>query len=206
VSSYKFYIGTASGSESFYFTSTTAIYTETGVPSSGTSGSPVSTSGYSMAWPANLLNAPAMSTSSNSCTGLIAVYNGTNWLTVATNSSLGAIQTNLTTSRSLSTISALYASPSTLVTYTAGTVPIQVEVTVQDTGTYSSCGPTGYIQAFVGSSSTNLIPRAASGETNVCNGIPFGITFIVPAGYTYAVGIYQHSMTATLQSWVETTF
>jgi hypothetical protein len=89
VSSYKFYVGTATNSENFYFISSSPTWVQTQIPTSGspaygTPGSPLTSSTYSVVWPTNLLNAPSMSNGIGSTTSLIALFNGTDWLVVGT--------------------------------------------------------------------------------------------------------------------------
>lgn len=87
VTAYKFYIGTGTGAENYWFTTSSASYIQIGVPSTGTPGIPFTSSIYTVVWPANLINAPLMSTGIGATTGLVAVYDGTNWITVGTSGS-----------------------------------------------------------------------------------------------------------------------
>lgn len=93
VTMYKFYIGTGTGAENYYFTTSSASYIQIGVPSTGTPGIPFTSSVYTVVWPTNLINAPIMANGIGSTTGLIALYNGTNWETVGTsgNASTGVV-------------------------------------------------------------------------------------------------------------------
>ena len=84
LTAYKFYIGTGTGGENYWFTTTTASYVQIGVPSTGTAGLPLTGSTYTVSWPANLINAPTMATGIGATTGLVAVFDGTNWITVGT--------------------------------------------------------------------------------------------------------------------------
>jgi hypothetical protein len=84
VTTYKFYIGTGTGAENYWFTTSSASYVQIGVPSTGTPGLPFSSSTYTVAWPSNLLNPPVMTTGIGASTGLIAAYDGTNWNVVGT--------------------------------------------------------------------------------------------------------------------------
>jgi hypothetical protein len=92
---YKFYIGTGTGAENYWFTTSSASYIQVGVPSTGTPGIPLTGSIYTVSWPANLINAPIMTTGIGATTGLIALYNGTNWVVVGTS---GSGQTGVTCS------------------------------------------------------------------------------------------------------------
>jgi hypothetical protein len=87
VTSYKFYLGTGTGAENYYFTTSSASYIQIGVPSTGTPGIPLTGSIYTVSWPANLINAPIMSNGIGSTTALDAFYDGTNWMTVGTTGS-----------------------------------------------------------------------------------------------------------------------
>lgn len=93
VTQYKFYIGTGTGAENFFFTTSSASYIQIGVPSTGTPGIPFTSSVYTVNWPTNLINAPIMSTGIGATTGLIALFDGTNWITVGTsgNGSTGVV-------------------------------------------------------------------------------------------------------------------
>ena len=95
VTTYKFYIGTGTGAENYYFTTSSASYIQVGVPSTGTPGIPLTGSTYTVNWPSNLINAPIMSTGIGATTALIALYNGTNWVVVGTS---GNGQTGVTCS------------------------------------------------------------------------------------------------------------
>ena len=97
VTSYKFYIGTGTGAEDYWFTTSSASYVQIGVPSTGTPGVPLTGSIYTVAWPTNLINAPIMSNGIGATTGLTAVYDGTNWIVVGTS---GNGQTGVTCSGS----------------------------------------------------------------------------------------------------------
>lgn len=93
VTQYKFYIGTGTGAENFFFTTSSASYIQIGVPSTGTPGIPFTSSVYTVVWPTNLINAPIMATGIGATTGLVALFDGTNWITVGTsgNSSTGVV-------------------------------------------------------------------------------------------------------------------
>lgn len=95
VTSYKFYIGTGTGAENYFFTTSSASYIQVGVPSTGTPGIPLTGSIYTVVWPVNLINAPIMTTGIGATTGLVALYDGTNWITVGTS---GSGQTGVTCS------------------------------------------------------------------------------------------------------------
>lgn len=95
VTAYKFYIGTGTGAENYYFTTSSSSYIQIDVPSTGTPGIPLTGSTYSVVWPSNLINAPIMTTGIGGTTGLIALYNGTNWVVVGTS---GSGQTGVTCS------------------------------------------------------------------------------------------------------------
>ena len=86
VTTYKFYIGTGTGADNYYFTTSSASYVQINVPSAGTPGIPLTGSIYTVVWPTNLINPPIMANGIGATTGLIAVYNGTNWITVGTSS------------------------------------------------------------------------------------------------------------------------
>lgn len=96
VTTYKFYIGTGTGAENFFFTTSSASYIQVGVPSTGTPGLPLTGSIYTVSWPANLINPPIMSTGIGASTGLIALFDGTNWITVGVSGS-GSVSVNCTT-------------------------------------------------------------------------------------------------------------
>ena len=87
VTNYKFYIGTGTGAETYYFTSSSASYIQIGVPSTGTPGVPYTGSTYTVAWPSNLINPPLMSNGVGATTALVALFDGTNWVTVGTSGS-----------------------------------------------------------------------------------------------------------------------
>ncbi len=87
VTTYKFYIGTGTGAENYWFTTSSASYIQIGVPSTGTPGIPFSSSIYTVSWPPNLINPPVMANGIGATTGLVAVYDGTNWITVGTSGS-----------------------------------------------------------------------------------------------------------------------
>jgi len=87
VTMYKFYIGTGTGAENYWFTTSSASYIQVGVPSTGTPGLPPTSSTYTVSWPANLINPPAMANGLGATTSLIALYDGTNWITVGTSGS-----------------------------------------------------------------------------------------------------------------------
>lgn len=91
VTNYKFYIGTGTGAENFFFTTSSASYIQIGVPSTGTPGIPFTSSTFTVVWPSNLINAPIMANGIGATTGLIALFNGTNWEVVGTsgNASVG---------------------------------------------------------------------------------------------------------------------
>lgn len=93
VTNYKFYIGTGTGAENYFFTTSSASYIQIGVPSTGTPGIPFTSSIYTVSWPSNLINPPIMSTGIGATTGLIALNDGTNWITVGTsgNGSTGVV-------------------------------------------------------------------------------------------------------------------
>jgi hypothetical protein len=95
VTMYKFYIGTGTGAENYYFTTSSASYIQVGMPSTGTPGLPLTGSIYTVNWPPNLINAPIMTTGIGQTTALIALYNGTNWVAVGTT---GSGQTGVTCS------------------------------------------------------------------------------------------------------------
>jgi hypothetical protein len=87
VTAYKFYIGTGTGAENYWFTTTSASYIQIGVPSTGTPGIPLGSSIYTVVWPANLINPPVMANGVGATTGLVALFDGTNWITVGTSGS-----------------------------------------------------------------------------------------------------------------------
>jgi len=94
IQSYRFYIGTASGQEDYFFTTSTSSFTQTRTPTTssptyGTVGTPPGSITYSVQWPSNLANAPTMSSGIGSTTSLIAMYNGSTWITVGTSTSSG---------------------------------------------------------------------------------------------------------------------
>ncbi len=93
VTGYKFYIGTGTGAENYFFTTSSSSYIQIGIPSTGTPGIPLTGSTYSVVWPSNLINPPIMTTGIGATTGVIAVYNGTNWVAVGTT---GSGQTGVT--------------------------------------------------------------------------------------------------------------
>lgn len=80
VTTYKFYLGTGTGAENFWFTTSSASYVQIGVPSTGTAGIPFTSGSFSVAWPANLINPPIMGTGTGATTAMTAVYDGTNWV------------------------------------------------------------------------------------------------------------------------------
>ncbi len=84
VTTYKFYIGTGTGAEDYYFTTSSSSYVQVGIPSTGTPGIPLTSSVYTVVWPTNLINAPIMASGIGATTGLTAVFNGTNWIVVGT--------------------------------------------------------------------------------------------------------------------------
>lgn len=84
VTTYKFYIGTGTGAENYYFTTSSSSYIQIGVPSTGIPGIPFTSSTYTVAWPANLINPPLMANGIGQTTGLTAVFNGTNWTVIGT--------------------------------------------------------------------------------------------------------------------------
>lgn len=86
VTTYKFYIGTGTGAENYYFTTSSASYIQIGVPSTGTPGIPFTSSTYTVVWPTNLINPPIMANGVGATTGLVALFDGTNWETVGTSS------------------------------------------------------------------------------------------------------------------------
>jgi hypothetical protein len=87
VTGYKFYIGTGTGAENYWFTTSSASYVQIGVPSTGTPGVPLSGSIYTVAWPSNLINPPTMANGIGATTGLVALFDGTNWIVVGTSGS-----------------------------------------------------------------------------------------------------------------------
>lgn len=91
VTTYKFYIGTGTGAENYWFTTSSASYIQIGVPSTGTPGIPFASSIYTVVWPTNLINPPIMANGVGATTGLVAVYDGTNWITVGTSGSGSAV-------------------------------------------------------------------------------------------------------------------
>ncbi len=91
VTTYKFYIGTGTGAEDYWFTTSSASYVQIGVPSTGTPGLPFTSSTYTVVWPTNLINPPTMANGIGATTGLVAVYDGTNWITVGTTGSGSAL-------------------------------------------------------------------------------------------------------------------
>lgn len=95
VTAYKFYIGTGTGAEDYWFTTSSASYIQIGVPSTGTPGIPLTGSIYTVVWPTNLVNAPIMSNGIGATTGLTAVFDGINWIVVGTS---GNGQTSVTCS------------------------------------------------------------------------------------------------------------
>jgi hypothetical protein len=86
ITGYKFYIGTNTGGEDYFFTASTSSYIQIGVPSTGTPGLPLTGSTYTVSWPPNLINAPTMATGIGATTGLTALYDGTNWQVVGVSS------------------------------------------------------------------------------------------------------------------------
>ena len=86
VTGYKFYIGTNTGAEQHYFTSSTASYVQISSPSTGAPGEPLGGSVYTVVWPTNLIDPPTMATGIGATTGLIALFDGTNWVVVGTSS------------------------------------------------------------------------------------------------------------------------
>jgi hypothetical protein len=112
VTSYKFYFGTGTGAEDYYFTSSTDSYTQTSVPSAGTPGIPFTGSTYTVVWPANLVNAPTMASGIGATTGLTAVFDGTNWQVIgvsAATSSAPTVQHLTITSGFCTTANTAYA-------------------------------------------------------------------------------------------------
>ena len=95
VTGYKFYIGTGTGAENYFFTTSSSSYIQIGIPSTGIPGIPLTGSIYTVVWPSNLVNAPIMTTGIGGTTGVVAVYNGTNWVAVGTT---GSGQTGVTCS------------------------------------------------------------------------------------------------------------
>ena len=87
VTTYKFYIGTGTGAENYYFTTSSASYVQIGLPSTGIPGIPYTSSVYTVAWPSNLINPPIMANGIGATTGLIAVYNGAVWEVVGISAS-----------------------------------------------------------------------------------------------------------------------
>ncbi len=84
VTAYKFYIGTGTGGENYWFTTSSASYIQIGVPSTGTPGLPLTGATYTVSWPTNMINTPTISTGIGATTGLVALYDGTNWIVVGT--------------------------------------------------------------------------------------------------------------------------
>jgi hypothetical protein len=95
VTSYKFYIGTGTGGENYYFPSTSNTYIQQDIPSKGTPGVPYTSSIYTVVWPGNLISAPTMSTGYGATTSLIAAFDGTNWITLGSTSFTGTTQHNV---------------------------------------------------------------------------------------------------------------
>ncbi len=91
VTTYKFYIGTGTGAENYWFTTSSASYIQIGVPSTGTPGIPFTSSTYTVVWPTNLINPPIMANGIGATTGLVAVFDGTNWIVVGTSGSGSAL-------------------------------------------------------------------------------------------------------------------
>ena len=84
---YKFYIGTGTGAENYWFTTSSASYIQIGVPSTGTPGIPYTSSTYTVSWPSNMVNAPLIANGIGATTGLVALFDGTNWNVVGTSGS-----------------------------------------------------------------------------------------------------------------------
>jgi hypothetical protein len=194
VTTYKFYIGTGTGAENYYFTTSSSSYVQIGLPSTGTPGLPLTTSTYTAVWPGNLINPPVMATGIGAMTGLVALYNGTNWITVGTSGQgTSALQSNLTTSRAFGTVYQNTSGQTMLVHAVLSTLPA------------SACtGSSEYITGYNGSTSSPTTIMDQNGIWNQCQGVA-GVTFRVPTNWYYEVTYtnFSGSVPATVQSWVE---
>jgi hypothetical protein len=118
-----------------------------------------------------------------------ATYDGAGNIAPATvPCALAVTQTNVTGSRALGS------------SYTAGTVPLLVEITVQEA---TNCVGSGFVVTGV-SAAVNVISAGvyncdAAGPSNA------GVTFLVPAGASYGATLanYGTTPTPTLLSWIE---
>lgn len=180
VTTYKFYIGTGTGAENYYFTTSSASYIQVGVPSTGTPGIPLTGSTYTVVWPTNLINAPIMTTGIGGTTALVAVYNGTNWIALGTT---GSGQVGITCSGGN-----CYRQNSDGSFDEWGTTPT---FGGQDGGSFSMTFP----HAFTNLASVTVIfsPNSCDGGTtgSYCAGNPGG-----SSNNVYACGIVTASLTA----------
>ena len=65
-----------------------------------------STGGRTVVWPTNLINAPVMASAASACTSLLAIYNGSNWLTASATSTATTATDQYMLQQPLCTISA----------------------------------------------------------------------------------------------------
>lgn len=195
VTTYKFYIGTGTGAENYYFTTSSSSYVQIGVPSTGTPGLPLTTSTYTVVWPGNLLNPPTMATGIGATTGLVALFDGTNWITVGTSGNgSSALQNNLTSSRAFGTV---YQN-------TSGQTML-VHAVLSTLGSTECTGADSYIIAYDGSTSSPTTIMDGGGITNECQGVA-GVTFRVPTNWYYKVTLSNFGSTPSssiVMSWIE---
>ena len=197
VTTYKFYIGTGTGAESYYFTTSSSSYVQIDLPNTGTPGLPLTGSTYTVVWPTNLINPPTMATGIGATTGLVALFDGTNWVVVGTSgaNASSVLQNNLTSSRVFGTV---YQNTSNQ--------PILVHAVLSTLGASECTGSNSYITAYDGSTSPPTVIMDAAGISNECQGVA-GVTFRVPTNWYYEVtrsNFGTSPSTSIVMTWIET--
>jgi hypothetical protein len=177
VTTYKFYIGTGTGGENYYFTSSSSSYLQIGVPSTGTPGIPLTGSTYTVVWPTNLINAPVMATGIGATTGMVAIYDGTNWITVGTSgtgSGSSSVVGNLAGTRVFGTV---YQNTTGL------------PILVSGNGVITGGSGDSQISCLIGSTSTPASVVWASVTTGTISSEPVGFICRVPSLWYYKVSV-----------------
>lgn len=204
VTTYKFYIGTGTGAENHFFTTSSSSFIQIGVPSTGTPGIPFTTGSFTVAWPTNLINAPPISTSIGATTGLIALFDGTNWITVGTSSSTSGI--GITQTNCLTTACAGGSTYGFGTVYTnALAVPVFEEI-VFTGGSGEGCTTLQNHQVTVTVASVDVagVTWANNSQGSTCNSL-VPLSFWVPPGASFELtqASYNSAPAATLVSFFE---
>lgn len=154
--------------------------------------------GFTFVWPTNLLNAPTITATPSACTDVLAIYNGSNWLTATATGATAPTATNCLTSSTCAGGST-YASGTTYTNHTTYAVTEHVVMQYENTG-----APQGCEYELIANLNGSLI--ANNGIHNDCQGAATD-TFTVPPGATFSATVTHitgGSEAFAITAWTET--